>query len=95
MIELNIQIRLIVFSYIFGFFFSILLDIINKYVNKCKKSVNLFISFFTIFLSTIIYFEGINKIGNAIFHIYSLITIIIGFFSYDILLRLIANNTKK
>ena len=32
---------------------------------------------------------------NAIFHIYSIISIIIGFVCYDILLKLIANNNKK
>lgn len=95
MIDLNIQIKLIIFSFIFGFFFSILIEMFNKKTEKCKKSVKLVLSFLTIFLSTLIYFEGINRIGNAIFHIYSIITIIVGFISYDLLLRLIANKSKK
>lgn len=95
MIDLNIQIKLIVFSFIFGFLFSILLEIFNNKTENCKKYVKLILSFFVVFLSTIIYFEGIKKIGNAIFHIYSIITIIFGFISYDILIRLIANNSKK
>ena len=95
MIDLNIQIKLIIFSFIFGFFFSILIEIFNVKTKKCKKSVKLILSFLTIFLSTLIYFEGINRIGNAIFHIYSIITNIVGFVSYDLLLRLIANKTKK
>lgn len=95
MIDLNIQIRLIIFSFIFGFFFSVLLEIFNKKVDKCKKYVKLILSFLLVILSTVIYFEGIRRIGNAIFHIYSVLTIIVGFFSYDFILRLIANNTKK
>ena len=95
MIALNIQIKLIIFSFIFGFFFSILIENFNKKTEKCKKRVKLILSFLTIFLSTLIYFEGINRIGNAIFHIYSIITIIVGFVSYDLLLRLIANKRKK
>ena len=95
MIDLNIQIKLIIFSFIFGFFFSILIEIFNKKTENCKKSVKLILSFLVVFLSTLIYFEGINRIGNAIFHIYSVITIVIGFISYDFLLRLIANKTKK
>ena len=95
MIDLNIQIKLIIFSFIFGFFFSILLDIFNKKISKCKKIVKLILSFLLVITSTLIYFEGIKRIGNAIFHIYSIITIILGFFSYDILLRLIANTNKK
>ena len=95
MIALNIQIKLIIFSFIFGFFFSITLEIFNNKIKKCKKSVKLILSFLVVFVSTIIYFEGINRIGDAIFHIYSVITIVIGFISYDLLLRLIANNSKK
>ncbi len=95
MIDLNIQIKLIVFSFIFGFFFSVMLEIFNKKVDKCKKVVKLILTFLVVFLSTIIYFEGIKRIGNATFHIYSILTIIVGFISYDLLIRLIANTGKK
>jgi len=95
MIDLNIQIKLIVFSFIFGFFFSIILEIFNKKVNKCKSSLKFILSLLLVVFSTIIYFEGIKKIGNAIFHIYSVLTIILGFFCYDLLIGLIANNSKK
>ena len=44
---------------------------------------------------TFIYFIGIQKIGNAIFHIYSVISIIVGFIVYDIIIKLIANTPKK
>ena len=95
MIDLNIQIKLIIFSFIFGFLFSILLEIFNKKINKCKKYVKFILSFLVVFISTIIYFEGIKLIGNAIFHIYSILSIIVGFISYDVLNRLIANTYKK
>ena len=95
MIDLNIQIKLIIFSFIFGFFFSVLLEIFNKKIDKCKNYVKIILSFLVVITSTYIYFEGIKKIGNAIFHVYSIITIIIGFVFYDLLLRFIANNTKK
>ena len=95
MIDLNIQIKIIIFSFIFGFLFSILLEIFNSRTHKCKKYVKFILSFLVVFLSTIIYFEGIKRIGNAIFHIYSILSIIIGFTLYDVLIRLIANNDKK
>lgn len=95
MIDLNIQIKLLVFSFIFGFFFSLLIEIYNKRIDKCKKSVKAILSFLVVFLSTIIYFEGIKKIGNATFHIYSILMIIIGFITYDLLIRLIEKNNKK
>ena len=95
MIDLGIQIKLITFSFIFGFFFSIFIEILNKKTYKCKSYVKLFLSFISIFICTFIYFEGIEKIGNAIFHIYSIVSIIVGFIFYDVLVKLIANNTKK
>ena len=95
MIDLNIQIKLIIFSFIFGFFFSILLEIFNKKIDKCKNYVKVILSFLVIIISSFIYFEGIKRIGNAIFHIYSILTIILGFCVYDLLIGLIANNNKK
>ena len=91
MITLNIQIKLLVFSFIFGFFFSLLIEIFNKKTKKCKTVVKGMLSFLLVFLSTIIYFEGIEKIGYGIFHIYSILTIILGFVFYDV----IANRLKK
>ena len=91
MINLNIQIKLLVFSFIYGFFFSLLIEIFNNKIKKCKTFVKGILSFFVVFLSTVIYFEGIEKIGYGIFHIYSILTIILGFGSYDV----IANKLKK
>ena len=95
MIDLTIQLRLIIFSFIYGFMFSCLLDIFNKQIKKYSKIVEIILSFILIVFMTIVYFVGINKIGNAIFHIYSIISVIIGFVVYDILLKIIANTPKK
>lgn len=91
MINLSIQMKLLVFSFIFGFFFSLLIELFNNKTKKCKTIVKIVLSFIIVFLSTIVYFEGIKKIGHAIFHIYSIITIILGFLFYD----LIAKKLKK
>lgn len=95
MIELTIQIRLITFSFIFGFFFSIGIEIFNKKIIKYKKTMKFFLSLVFTGVYSFIYLEGIKRIGNAIFHIYSIITIILGFITYDILIKLIENNNKK
>lgn len=95
MIDLTIQLRLIIFSFIYGFMFSCLLDIFNKQIKKYSKIVEIILSFILIVFMTIVYFVGINKIGNAIFHIYSIISVIIGFVVYDILIKIIANTPKK
>ncbi len=95
MIDLSIQIKLIVFSFIFGFFFSIYIEYFNNKTIKCKNIVKFTLTIISFFLCTYIYFKGIERIGNSIFHIYSIFSIIIGFIFYDILIRLIANSSKK
>ena len=83
MISLNIQLELIVFSFIFGFFFSVLIEIFTIITKKYKKVLQIFLSFFLIFIMSIIYFIGIQKIGNAILHFYSILCIVVGFVVYD------------
>ena len=95
MIDLTLQFKLIFFSFIFGFMFSALLEEFNKIIKKSSTIIEIIFSFLFIIFMTIIYFLGIQKIGNAIFHIYSVLSIVLGFFLYDIILKLIANNKKK
>ena len=95
MIDLTLQFKLIIFSFIFGFLFSVILDEFNKIVKKYSNFIQIVLSFFLIAFMTVVYYCGIRKIGNAIFHIYSILSIIIGFISYDMLLKLIANKNKK
>lgn len=89
MIDLHIQIRLIVFSFIFGFLASYILEIFNKYTEKLKDALKLILSFVLILFISFIYFLGIIKIGFAIFHVYSILSIILGFILYDILIKVI------
>ena len=95
MIDLTLQFKLIIFSFIFGFMFSASLEGFNKIIKKYHTTVEIILSFIFIVLMTFIYFIGIQKIGNAIFHIYSLISIVVGFVIYDIIIKIIANNNKK
>ena len=95
MIDLSLQFKLIIFSFIFGFLFSAFLEWFNNIINKYKTYLKSMLSVILVLIMTAIYFIGINKIGNAIFHIYSVLSIILGFIIYDILIKLIANNNKK
>ena len=95
MISLNIQIKLLVFSLIYGFLFSIVLDILYPLIRKTNKFYQIILSFLFILLMAIIYFIAIDKIGYVIFHLYSILAIVIGFISYDILIMLIAKNMKR
>jgi len=95
MIDLNIQIKLIVFSFVFGFFFSIILELFNKKTFNYKNYIKFVLSILLISLFSYIYFVGIQNICYGIFHIYSIISIVIGFVFYDLIIMLIANNAKK
>ena len=95
MIALSLQFKLIIFSFIFGFMFSVMLELFNKKIKKYSIILEIILSFIFIIIMTYIYFIGIQKIGNAIFHIYSILSIIIGFVIYNIILKIIANNNKK
>lgn len=95
MISLNIQLKLIIFSFIFGFMFSVVLENFNKKTYKYKSYIKFLLSIILIGFMTYIYFIGIQSIGNAVFHIYSIISIVFGFILYDILIKLIANNNKR
>ena len=95
MIDLSTQFKLIIFSFIFGFIFSLLLEILNNKIKKFSAFVEILISFVFIVVMVLIYFVGINKISNAVFHIYSIFSIILGFVTYNVLLYMIANNNKK
>ena len=95
MIDLTLQFKLIFFSFIFGFMFSASLEGFNKIIKKYPSFIEILFSFLYIIFTTFLYFLGIQKIGNAIFHIYSILSIIFGFFVYDIIIKIIANNNKK
>lgn len=95
MIELNVQIKLIIFSLIYGFLFSIILDIIYPFIKKRKKVSRLGLSFLLVMLMAIIYFVAIDKIGYVIFHIYSIFAIVVGFVLYDIIISVIAKKSKR
>ena len=87
MIDLNVQFKLIIFSFIFGFMFSASLEGFNKIIKKYSTTIEIILSFIFIMLMTFIYFIGIQKIGNALFHIYSILSIITGFVLYDIIIK--------
>lgn len=91
MISLSIQLKLIIFSFIFGFFFSLLIEWFNNLSKKCKPYLKIVLSFIVVFIMSLIYFMGCQKISNSIFHIYNIICIVIGYIVYN----LIAKYNKK
>lgn len=86
MIYLNVQLKLMIFSFIFGFFFGWIIDKYSKYCGKLKY----IIGFIIFMIIDILYFIGIYIISNAVFHIYSVLSIIMGFIVYNVIMKKIA-----
>ena len=95
MINLSIQIKIIFFSFIYGFFFSIFLDFLYQFSYKFKSYLRIIFSFFLVLLMSVIYYIGNDKISCGIFHLYSILCVIFGFVSYDVVIKILANKDKK
>ena len=80
MMNLETQIKLIIFSLFFGAFFALMIDINHKYLYESKRYFKIIFTFLFILINTILYFFALKKINNGIIHIYSIICIILGFF---------------
>ena len=78
--NLETQIKLIIFSFIFGIFFALMIDINHKFLYINKKVFKIIFTFFFVLVNVFIYFLILKKINEGILHIYSFICIILGFF---------------
>lgn len=85
--NLETQIKLIIFSLFFGAFFALMIDINHKYLYSNKKTFKIIFTFFFIIVNIFIYFLILKKINEGILHIYSLICIITGFFVENIIIK--------
>ena len=80
MINLDIQVRLIIFSLLFGMLFHSGIIIMEKYI--LSKTLGVIYSFGYILLFVILYFYNIEKIASGILHPYSLFLIIVGYYLF-------------
>ena len=87
MIYLNIQLKLLIFSFIFGFYLGVVLDKYNLYIKNKRTIYIIILTFFMLLIFSIIYFVSIMLIANAIFHIYSLLCIILGILVYKLIIK--------
>lgn len=82
MIDLNIQIKLILFSFIFGMLFKVFEIKLDKYLHKQKQIFNIMNSFTLILFFSLLYFYNIELIVDGILHPYSIILVILGYYLY-------------
>ena len=92
--NLDTQIKLILFSFVFGAFFALMIDINHKFLYSEKRLLKLIFSFLFILVTVFIYFLILQKINEGIIHIYSLICIILGFFIENIIKKKVVKIRK-
>lgn len=91
---LEIQIKLLLFSFVFGVFFALMIDINHKYLYSNKFIFKIIFTFFFILVNNFIYFLILKKINEGIIHIYSIICIILGFFIEHIITKKVVKMRK-
>lgn len=82
MINLDIQFDLIIFSFVFGMLFRFFLLKLDKYIHHKNVFFSIINSFSYILLSSLIYFYNIHKIASGILHPYSILLIVVGYYSF-------------
>ena len=93
--DIDIQIKIILFSLVFGFIFSFFLRFNYKYIVGCKKFLSFILSFLFVLVSSLLYFIILKKINFGIFHQYEILCIVIGFFFENLVVCMVEKKLKK
>ena len=93
--ELHTQFNIIFISLIFGFLFSLFYNISYKLLHHKKIVIKIISNIIFTFLFTYIYFICLQRFCYGIFHIYSILLIIVGYLIEIYLGKAIENATKK
>ncbi len=88
MIALSIQIKLIISSFIFGLLFALSFNLCNKLLYDCKTVINIIDTIIFLGIMSFLYFIMIEYFGDGIFHIYSLLSVLVGFYLFNIIVKL-------
>jgi len=78
--NLDTQLKLLLFSFMYGLFLSFMININQKYLYSNNTILKIIFTFFFILAHTFLYFIILQKINDGIIHIYSIISIVLGFF---------------
>ena len=79
--ELKLQIMSLVFSFVFGIIFYICTNINYKFLFCKNKIFQIIITIIYVLDFSLLYFFLLKKINEGVFHIYFLLSIILGYFT--------------
>lgn len=91
---LDVQIKLILFSFIYGIFLAGILDLSSKYIYNKKRLVKIIFTSIYVFINVILYFGILQIINYGILHYYSFLAIIIGYMLENYIKIKINKNTR-
>ena len=77
--ELSIQLQALTVSFVYGILFSYLIKIQYRYLFESKLYYKILITTLFIFDNCLLYFLILRMINNAMFHIFFLLLIILGY----------------
>lgn len=77
--ELSIQLQALTVSFVYGILFSYLIKLQYRYLFESKLYYKILITTLFIFDNCLLYFLILRMINNAMFHIYFLLLIILGY----------------
>ena len=77
--ELSIQLQALTVSFVYGILFSYLIKIQYQYLFESKLYYKILITTLFVFDNCLLYFLILRMINNAMFHIYFLLLIILGY----------------
>lgn len=95
MINLDLQLKSLLFSFLFGMFFAICVNINYKFINSNKKIFKIIFTFFFTIINILIYFIGLKKINDAYLHPYFILMIILGYIVEIFIQKLIVKKISK
>lgn len=92
--NLEIQLKLILFSFVFGAFLALMIDLNRKFLYSSQIIYKIIFTFFFVIVNAFLYFIILQKINNGIIHIYSIFCIIFGFFTEHIIRKKVVKLKK-
>lgn len=93
--NIKLQIITLLISFFYGIFFSFFLSLNYKFIYSDKKIVKTIVSFLVVIISVLLYFIILRKINYGVFHIYEILSLILGFIIENWLNSIIAKRFKK
>lgn len=92
---IGLQIKSLLFSFLFGFVAAFFIGCLYYFLYHNKKIIQIITSFVVVLILIIIYFIILKAINNAIFHIYEIFSIILGYIVEMLMSGAIAKGKKK